>query len=937
MQSTNVEIPVEIDEKKVDDELDKVTKEIENETHPIKIDASVENIDVPEQNIDIPVGVDASSAENFVRNLENEMCSTNVEIPANFDHKKVNNELNKLEQKLQELSYAQQPLIDKAENLKMKIVEAKAEAERYGQMWRNGVTGADQEQMDWVSKVKLLEAEYNKVMLEIEKIDNKMLPIQDKMDKIKLDPASFAPAKESAEQTEQAVRKTADAASKVNKETNKVSTSTEKVEKNTRQTEKNVRKTTTASRSLASTGNNVAKAFEGFAKRIANVGLSVFIFTVLNKGLTKVREQLSSMLSTNAAFTSSMNAVKSNLSTAFQPIYEACLPAINALAGALATVTKYIAAFTSFLFGKSAAASQKSAQNMYALSNATKSTAQNTKKATKELSKEAKEAEKTFASFDEIQQLSTNSTDISIPDVDIPEEANAEAPVGAGMFETDFSDTEEFVKKLEKIKAVVDRIGDSFKKGWDLEASKADIEQLKTHIDGIKTSYNEIFSNIDVQNAAKTLVDKFAYNAGRNSGALHTLGVSYGNLIFGGIDKFLDENKDRISDKLVKLWGIAGKTSDIITDWNVAVSGILSGVFNDETSQDILSNLISIGFDATTGVEELCGNFGNDILGIITQPFVDNEDKIEEAIINTLGPIETVTDNVKKSVQEFSDKINECYTKYLSPVFGGIKDSWSDICGKFIDSYNKHMKPVFDQISERLAPFYDKYIAPLVSRLEPIFLAIATGLSGIWKNTLSPMLNFIAENFWPTVATIFDNAFTLIDKLSEKFGGFTEFLEGVFSGDVKKALEGLKVLFKDEINLIIGWIEKAVNGAVSAINKMICAVNAISAAVNIAPIPSISAITIPKLAKGAVIPPNKEFLAVLGDQRNGTNIETPLATMIDAFKAALSEGGYSSLPPICISFEGNLAQLGRVLNPVITVEGKRIGNSMSNITMGGVS
>ena len=59
--------------------------------------------------------------------------------------------------------------------------------------------------------------------------------------------------------------------------------------------------------------------------------------------------------------------------------------------------------------------------------------------------------------------------------------------------------------------------------------------------------------------------------------------------------------------------------------------------------------------------------------------------------------------------------------------------------------------------------------------------------------------------------------------------------------------------------------------------------------------------------------------------------------MIDAFKAALSEGGYSSLPPIYINFEGNLAQLGRVLNPVITVEGKRIGNSMSNITKGGVS
>lgn len=55
--------------------------------------------------------------------------------------------------------------------------------------------------------------------------------------------------------------------------------------------------------------------------------------------------------------------------------------------------------------------------------------------------------------------------------------------------------------------------------------------------------------------------------------------------------------------------------------------------------------------------------------------------------------------------------------------------------------------------------------------------------------------------------------------------------------------------------------------------------------------PSISRISAPALARGAVIPPNKEFLAVLGDQKSGTNIETPLATMVDAFKQAMAESG----------------------------------------------
>lgn len=48
---------------------------------------------------------------------------------------------------------------------------------------------------------------------------------------------------------------------------------------------------------------------------------------------------------------------------------------------------------------------------------------------------------------------------------------------------------------------------------------------------------------------------------------------------------------------------------------------------------------------------------------------------------------------------------------------------------------------------------------------------------------------------------------------------------------------------------------------------------------------------IPHLAKGAVIPPRSRFLAVLGDQRSGYNIETPLDTMVDAFKIALQDSG----------------------------------------------
>ena len=49
---------------------------------------------------------------------------------------------------------------------------------------------------------------------------------------------------------------------------------------------------------------------------------------------------------------------------------------------------------------------------------------------------------------------------------------------------------------------------------------------------------------------------------------------------------------------------------------------------------------------------------------------------------------------------------------------------------------------------------------------------------------------------------------------------------------------------------------------------------------------------IPYLAQGAVIPPNREFLAVLGDQKQGTNIEAPLSTIEQALENVMNRRGY---------------------------------------------
>lgn len=83
---------------------------------------------------------------------------------------------------------------------------------------------------------------------------------------------------------------------------------------------------------------------------------------------------------------------------------------------------------------------------------------------------------------------------------------------------------------------------------------------------------------------------------------------------------------------------------------------------------------------------------------------------------------------------------------------------------------------------------------------------------------------------------------------------------------------------------------------------------------------------IPYLATGAVIPPNAPFLAVLGDQRSGTNIEAPLETIKQAVSDVLGDGEIETV--VNLNFNGDLAQLGRILYPVIETETKRKGKNL---------
>lgn len=119
------------------------------------------------------------------------------------------------------------------------------------------------------------------------------------------------------------------------------------------------------SNNIAHGSRRMSSGMSGFGHRMSQMIKQVFVFGMIYKGLMLVNRGLFSALKTNDEFNNSLNQIKVNLLTAFYPIYEFVLPAINAMMHALANVTGQIAHFTASLFGTTYTAAKQGASGLY--------------------------------------------------------------------------------------------------------------------------------------------------------------------------------------------------------------------------------------------------------------------------------------------------------------------------------------------------------------------------------------------------------------------------------------------------------------------------------------------------------------------------------------------------------------------------------------------
>ena len=260
----------------------------------------------------------------------------------------------------------------------------------------------------------------------------------------------------------------------------------------------------------------------------------------------------------------------------------------------------------------------------------------------------------------------------------------------------------------------------------------------------------------------------------------------------------------------------------------------------------------------------------------------------------------TMTDYVPPAVKEAMEQTADNIEDALEPVPGTVANigtgAYMSLTSPFDLTGDLFEQKVAD-INSAFAPLPNDLGATSASALQSVQTNFATdALTGHFttvKDNIETPFKSLPSFFSDTFKQSWNEAESAFSSGNTTFNNFNA-----------KLSEGMT----NTINNLIGGLNSAVSGPLQKIQEVINKFKnvKIGASSLFSNLPSFSNIpSIPKLAQGAVIPPNREFLAMLGDQTNGTNIETPLETMVQAFKSALSEmSGSSTNQNIVLQLDG---------------------------------
>ena len=621
-----------------------------------------------------------------------------------------------------------------------------------------------------------------------------------------------------------------------------------------------------------------------------------------------------------------LQSLKATVGQGLINIFTPVLKVINILLGKLATLANAFKSFTELITGKKSSGQTsgsgtglagtdaiadtadqygQAADNAEKLADATNDNAKATKKANKE-------TKNYLSSLDEVHKVtSTGSNSSSTPSSSGGSGGAGNSGLPSSVGNVDYGNLAEGETALDKISDSAKKLADLLKKLWKpfqdawKKEGKNTINAAKVALDGLKKlavsvgkSLVEVWTNGTGTTMLTTML-RIAQNV------LKTIG----NIASGFADAWNKNNVgtqiiQNIADALVVVMQFVEKIAEDTATWAAnlnfypllesisnltstfapileSIGNVLEWIYNNivlpmlkwliETGIPTVINLVSdlAGFFADH--QSIIEAFGAALIGAFAAA------KIAGLASRIAGSITTVASFIKGLIALMTGS---------SGIMGGIKAIATAIGpgGIFIAAITACIAigvllyKNWDKIREVAGEVWDwikNKTSTFVNAISSSLKNLASKIVTIWDNVKSSAYQKWTA-IWSTVGNLVER---IKNGIVEKFTSAKNKVVDIFGG------------IKDTIRNILNKVIGIVNSAIGTVNS---AIGGIESAFSFGPweVPTpfgkktigFSATfprvpTVPYLAKGAVIPPRSEFLAVLGDQKQGNNIETPEALL----------------------------------------------------------
>ena len=621
-----------------------------------------------------------------------------------------------------------------------------------------------------------------------------------------------------------------------------------------------------------------------------------------------------------------LQSLKATVGQGLINIFTPVLKVINILLGKLATLANAFKSFTELITGKKSSGQTsgsgaglagtdaiadtadqygQAADNAEKLADANKDNATATKKANKE-------TKNYLSSLDEVHKAtSTGSDSSSTPSSSSGSGGTGGSGLPSSVGNVDYGNLAEGETALDKISDSAKKLADLLKRLW------------KPFQDAWK---KEGKNTINAANIALSGIAKLAKSVGKSLVEVWTNGtgttmlttmlriaqnvlITIGNIASGFADAWNKNNVgtqiiQNIADALVVVMQFVEKIAEDTATWaaNLDFYPLLESISNSTSKmapmyeaignvlERIYNNIIlpMLKWVIEAGLPTVI-NLIADLVGF----FTDHQSIIEAfgaALIGAFaaGKIAVLAKSISGSITTVMDFAKGLIALMTGSggIIGGIKAIATAIgpggifaiaVGACI-AIGVLLYKNWDKIKETAGKVWDwikNKTLTFVSTISSGLKNLASKIVTIWDNIKSS-----AHQKWTAIwSTVGDFVGKIKDGIVEKFTSAKDKVVEIFGG------------IKDTIRNILNKVIGIVNGAIGTVNS---AIGGIESALSFGPweVPTpfgkktigFSATfprvpTVPYLAKGAVIPPRSEFLAVLGDQKQGNNIEAPEALL----------------------------------------------------------